>query len=119
METPNSDIEQLIEDFRHGQLTEQRLRQALERGAAPRKCQDLLYIEATSTALNASLLGMNLVRNGEMMDSSLASGDWPYATVLDAIRDGWRVVKFPELALLLLEEETTSLGCEFILEKWS
>jgi hypothetical protein len=31
--------------------------------------------------------------------------------------DGWRVVKFPELALLLQEDKTFGFGCEFILEK--
>ncbi len=31
--------------------------------------------------------------------------------------DGWRVIKFPEMALLLQEDQTIGLGCEFILEK--
>ena len=32
--------------------------------------------------------------------------------------DGWRIVKFPELAILLDDRRTYGLGCEFILEKW-
>ena len=33
------------------------------------------------------------------------------------MRDGWRILKFPELSLQLLEEKTIGFGCEFILEK--
>ena len=34
------------------------------------------------------------------------------------MRDGWRIVKFPEMALMVAgEEEAYGLGCEFILEK--
>ena len=56
----------MVERFRQGQLTEQGLRQALERPAAKR--QDLLYLQATSTALTSSLLGMTLVRAGEVVE---------------------------------------------------
>ena len=63
------------------------------------------------------LLCLAEVVNGEILDPPDNPEDWPYATVSDAIRDGWRVVKFPELALLLDEDKTYGLGCEFILEK--
>ena len=44
--------------------------------------------------------------------------DWPYQTVHEAMLDGWRIVKFPEMTLMLVgENETYGLGCEFILEK--
>ena len=43
---------------------------------------------------------------------------WPYATVIDAIRDGWRVISFPNMALSLDENRTYGLGFEFILERW-
>ena len=33
------------------------------------------------------------------------------------MKDGWRVVKFPELALLYHDPYNITLGCEFILEK--
>ena len=52
-----------------------------------------------------------------MADVSEDSKDWPYQSVLEAIRDGWRVVQFPNLALLMDESRTYGLGCEFILEK--
>jgi hypothetical protein len=79
--------------------------------------QDLLYLQASSTALTSAVLGMTLVINGEISAGSPTSSEWPYRTVLDAIRDGWRVIQFPNLALLMDESRTFGLGCEFILEK--
>ena len=35
----------------------------------------------------------------------------------DAINDDWRVVKFPEMALIRQEDKTFGIGCEFVLEK--
>ena len=117
--TIGNEIDQILERFRQGQLTEDGLRQALERQQSAPKHQDLLYLEVSSTALTSSVLSMNMVRAGVIVDAPTGAAQWPYANVLEAIRDGWRVVKFPELALLLVEERTTGLGCEFILEKWS
>jgi hypothetical protein len=114
-----NEIEQIIERFRQGQLTEHSLRQALERPAAEPKRQDLLYLQASSTALTAEILGLSLVRHGELVGGAGGPGDWPYASVLEALRDGWRIIKFPELALLLVQDRTLGLGCEFILEQWS
>ena len=113
-----SETEKVLERFRQGQLTEQDLRQALERRGSSGKYQDLLYLQASNASLTAGVIGMNLMRDGEMVDWP-AGADWPYASVLAAIRDGWRVIKFPELAMLLIDERTIGLGCEFILEKWS
>jgi hypothetical protein len=112
-------IDEVIEAFKQGRLTEQTLRQALEQAAAPGQHQDLLYLEAASTSLVSEVLGMAMVCNGEIVPGSGWKAQWPYPTVLSALRDGWRIIKFPELTLLLSENRTTGLGCEFILEKWS
>ena len=46
--------------------------------------------------------------------------DWTYQSALDAINDGWRVISFPNMALLALSaDDPHGLGFEFILEKWS
>lgn len=120
MTTSNtSDIELVIDLFRRGQLTEQGLRDALEHRPAPTRRQDLLYLQASSTSLESSIIGMTLIRDGAIVPVIPGAEDWPYANVLAALRDGWRVIKFPELALLMVEDRTISLGCEFILEKWS
>ena len=119
MDVGPSETDKILALFRQGQLTEQDLRQALERRGSSGKHQDLLYLAATNTAVTAPLLSISLVQDGQMVDGMTGAGDWPYGSVLDAIRDGWRVIKFPELALLLYEGKTAGLGCEFILEKWS
>ena len=60
---------------------------------------------------------MSLVEDGEVQAAPDDPDDWPYATVIEAIDDGWRVVKFPELALLYQDPDNVSLGCELIPEK--
>lgn len=113
-------IEGCIEAFRLGILTEGDLRQTLEElSAAKSQCQDLLYLQTSNTSLNSSVHGMALVENGEISDGPTDPEDWPYKTPLQAIRDGWRIVQFPNMALLLDESKTYGLGCEFILERWS
>ena len=63
---------------------------------------------------------MTLVQNGEMIAPPADADAWPYQNVLDAINDGWRVVSFPNMALLALSaDDPQGLGFEFILEKWS
>ena len=114
-------VEQCIEAFRAGTLTEQdmaRILQLLEHDDTGPKCQELLYLQADQTSLNARVFGMRILQNGELSDGPRNPEDWPYQTVLDAILDGWRVIKFPEMALLLDDRRTYGLGCEFILEKW-
>ena len=119
MDVQTSETDKILERFRQGQLTEQDLRQALQRrGPGGGKRQDLLYLAATNTAVTAPLLSISLVQDGQLVGGLTGAGEWPYGSVLDAIRDGWRVIKFPELALLLYEGKTAGLGCEFILEKW-
>ena len=112
-------IEQLIEELREGTLTEEHLRQGLEavEGMAPKR-QSLLYLQANKTSVTSPVLGMALVTDGEASDGPADPDDWPYQTVLEAMNDGWRIIKFPEMALLLDEKRTYGLGCEFILEKW-
>ena len=112
-------IEQCIhEPERHG-LTVGELRRILALvDDAGSKRQDLLYLQATSTSLSSQVNGMILIEDGEISDGPENPDDWPYQTVLDAIRDGWRVIFFPNLALMMDESRTYGLGCEFILEKW-
>ncbi len=82
---------------------------------APKVRQDLLYLQAASTSLDSPVHGVLLVENGEIVEP--LETRWPYRTVLEAIRDGWRVIQFPNLALMMDESRTYGLGCEFILER--
>ncbi len=111
-------LEQCIEAYQAGELSEQMLRDMLETvdGSAPKR-QDLLYLQAGSTSLTSPVHGMLLMQNGDIAEEIPDPEDWPYQTVLEAVRDGWRVIQFPNLALLMDESRTYGLGCEFILER--
>ena len=106
-------IQGWLDKLRQGSLQAADLQAALDQ--SPR--QQLLYLQAASTGVDSAVLGMALVCDGQVHEGPQDPADWPYQTVLAAINDGWRVVKFPELALLLQEDQTYGLGCEFILEK--
>ncbi len=79
--------------------------------------QDVLYLQAAGTAISSQVLGIALVRGGESVDLPREPAAWPYQSVGEAVKDGWRIVKFPELALLVDETRNYGIGCEFILEK--
>ena len=112
-------IQDCLEQFKDGALTEKKLRNTLEqlaRGESRR--QDLLYLQTQGSSLAAPVHGMALVRDGEILEGPPEVEDWPYRSPLEAIRDGWRVIQFPNMALMLDESRTYGLGCEFILERW-
>jgi hypothetical protein len=113
------EIEECIDAFRRRELTEERLctlRDLAREERAPR--QDLLYLQTASTSLQSPVRGMMQVIGGRLDEGPADPDDWPYRCVLDAIRDGWRVIQFPDLALLMDETRAMGLGCEFILERW-
>lgn len=107
-----------ISKFKAGELREADLQELVARVSRPHSCQQLLYLQVTGTAVTSPVLGMALYTDGQFLDAPIGTADWPYGCVADAMKDGWRVIKFPELALLLDSNRTYALGCEFILEKW-
>ena len=116
-------IQGWLDKLRAGTLVEADLQQALDRlsdgtsdGDPPRH-QRLLYLNTGSTGVDSQVLGMSLVENGQILEGPDDVDEWPYNSVLEAMNDGWRVIKFPEMALMLQEDKTFGLGCEFILEK--
>ena len=112
-------VEVCVDELRHGALSEESLRRIAELadGLAGGR-QDLLYLQAEQTSMTSSVVGMSMFVDGEFTDGPDDPDDWPYQTVGDALADGWRIVKFPEMAILLDDRRTYGLGCEFILEKW-
>lgn len=80
--------------------------------------QELLYLQAEQTSVTSRVIGMSQFTGGRFSDGPDDAADWPYQTVADAMADGWRIVKFPEMAILLDDRRTYGLGCEFILERW-
>ena len=111
-------LEQCLDKFRAGTLTEGELQQALENINSVAKPQRLLYLQATNTSVTSSVEGMAIVDGDGVHNGPDEPDDWPYQTVHEAMLDGWRIVKFPEMTLMLVgENETYGLGCEFVLEK--
>ena len=112
-------VERCIAELRAGELAKASLQgilTALDEQPAPR--QELLYLQANTTSVTADVVGMLLVQDGEVSEGPADPDKWPYPTVLAAMQDGWRVIQFPNLALMMDESRTYGLGYEFILEKW-
>ena len=116
-------IQEWLDKLRAGTLAEADLQQALDSlndgasdGGSPKR-QRLLYLNTGNTGVDSQVLGMALVENGQILEGPDDVDEWPYNSVIEAMDDGWRVIKFPEMALLLQEDKTFGLGCEFILEK--
>ena len=82
-----------------------------------RGLQRLLYLQTQTTAVDSDVIGMSTVEEGAIRLPPDDPEEWPYSNVLEAMKDGWRIVKFPELALLYHDPFNSTLGCEFILEK--
>ena len=115
--TIKNQVETCIDELKQGTLTEKGLRRIAEVADEARAMQDILYLHTAANSPIAEVLAMRIVENGEISDGPEDPADWPYQSVLEAIRDEWRVVKFPELALMMDESRTYSLGFEFILER--
>jgi len=114
-------VQKWLDKLRAGTLVEHDFQQALsqlnDQSSNGMRGQKLLYLHMSTTGVDSEVLGMAVVENGRILEGPDNPDEWPYNTVLEAMNDGWRVVKFPELALLLQEDKTFGLGCEFILEK--
>ena len=111
-------LEECIERLRQGNLAEAHLR---DLGSAimtdSSKQQHLLYLQTATTAVTSEVIGMLMVRDGAVSDGPFDYADWPYKTVLNAINEGWRVIRFP-VQLPVGHTQDTHITCEFILEKW-
>ena len=115
------ELEDCLDDLTRGRLTPQRLRAVIDRlpeEEGRTKRQDLLYIQARNTSILSEIQGFSLVVDGKLVPTETDPEQWPYNTVADAMRDGWRVISFPELSLMVDDTRTYGLGCQFVLEKW-
>ena len=110
-------VERCLEDLTQGGVKEISLRGILD-ALDERPRQQLLFLRVNGVTINTEVVGMLMLENGETHEGPLDPEDWPYKTVVDAIQQGWRVIKFPELALWMDETRTYEVGGEFVLEKW-
>ena len=60
---------------------------------------------------------MAMVEDGQVRTLPDDPEQWPYQSVLEAINDGWRIISFPNQALMMDSSQTYGMGCEFILER--
>ena len=110
-------VETCIDQLKHGTLTERELRRIADLASKGTSVQDILYLHTNVNSLTSPVLAMRILEDGEISDGPEDPNDGPYQSVQEAIRDGWRVVKFPELALMMDDSRTYGLGFEFILER--
>ena len=81
--------------------------------------QQVLYLYSKSTNMRSAIASWALYDPTKPQEPILPSQELPYASVLEAMADGWRVVQFPVSKLYTYEGvDNDYLGFEFVLEKW-
>ncbi len=109
--------EECLAKYRAGTLQENDLKELAESAARPAR-QGLLYIQAPSTHPHASVVGMSIFEDGKDQDGVDENGNFLYSSIHDALKDGWRIIKFPEMSMAMDDQNTYALGYEFILERY-
>lgn len=119
-EQQKQQIQECVKWLEQGTLTGQRLHDTFEQVVAhgDGKRQDLLYLQSNGLNVEWPLLGMRLFVDGKWEPEPESEEDWPYKSVAEAIKDGWRIISFPNEAQELDENHKYGLGFEFILEKY-
>ena len=119
-ETQKEIMNSLMDELERGELTPAQLCQGITDliGQNSRKPQDILYLQARNTSPESQVVGMMRIEGGKRVVCPPDPEDWPYQTVLDAVKDGWQIISFPNMSLLAVDEkEVYGLGFEFILER--
>ncbi len=110
-------LDNCVEKLEAGELTETDLRSVTT--VLNSEKQLVLYLYSKSTNLRSPLGGWALYDATASDEPMLPSQDAPYASVLDAVNDGWRIVQFPRPELYnFTDVDNTYLTYEFILEKY-
>ena len=112
-----SQLQRCLERFRAGNLSEADLQAAVDLVERPRK-QSILYIQAPTTHPHDVVIGMSIYEEGKDFEGVDANGKFLYQTIDEALEDGWRIIKFPEMAMAMNDQNTYGLGFEFVLERW-
>ncbi len=80
--------------------------------------QLVLYLYSKSTNMRSPLASWMMYDATQPQEPQLPSQEAPYASVLAAVADGWRIVQFPNAKLFAYQGvDNDYLGFEFILEK--
>jgi len=120
MNAVKEQLEIMLEKFKEGHLAETDIESALlladDTEVSPR--QSLLYLQVPTTHPYAAVIGISIFEEGIDMDGLDKNGDFLYTSIKNALDDGWRIIKFPEMSLAMNEQDTYGLGYEFVLERW-
>jgi hypothetical protein len=111
-------LQRCLDRFRAGALSEADFETALDLVDRRRK-QSILYIQAPTTYPHDMVIGMSIYEKDKDFEDVDETGKFLYQTIDEALEDGWRIIKFPEVALVLDDQNTCGLGYEFVLERWT
>jgi hypothetical protein len=110
-------LDNCIEKLKAGELTATDLRGVT--AVLNSEKQLILYLYSKSTNLRSPLGAWALYDATAPEAPILPSQDAPYTSVIDAVRDGWRIVQFPRPELYNFSDvDNAYLAFEFILEKF-
>jgi hypothetical protein len=120
MTPPTDELSRAIAGLAAGTLTEADLVSLAAAAPGGRVLrQRLLYLHAAHPTVRAEVLNTALHEPvpGSTTQLDPLAPPPPYATVFDAILDGWRVIHFPDQRAPFDDREVDIVGYEFILEK--
>ncbi|MCE9589459.1 MAG: hypothetical protein K8S99_02930 [Planctomycetes bacterium] len=92
---------------------------AARTGRHGRVRQRIMYLHAAHPTIRAEVLSTAIHEPvpGSVTQIDPLAPPSPYATVFDAILDGWRVIHFPNQLAPFDDREIDVVGYEFVLEK--
>lgn len=117
METPKQQATQCLEKFRSGTLTEEDLLRLCQSVEPPLR-QSLLYLQAPSSHPYSRAIGISIFEEGKDPEGVDENGNFLYRSIKEALDDGWRIVRFPDISQGVDDQNNYGLGYEFILERW-
>ena len=81
--------------------------------------QRLLYLYSKTPSVYADILALTQIEPvaGHTAGVEAEVPAWPYATVHDALVDGWQIVQFPDQQAPYDDADIDVVGYEFILQK--
>jgi hypothetical protein len=91
--------------------------EALE-GLLTKPKQKILYLLSRRSDMQAKIVSWQLCDPGSETEPTLPSPEPPYASVIDAVRDGWRILQFPSPQSYPFTEQNSYVGYEFVLERF-
>ena len=116
-------IDDCIEQLERGELSADHLRSLREAISSTPSAgtlrQDVLYMQTVFSSVTSQINGISMIRDGQVLEMPEDPEDWPYASVLEAMNDGWRIVSFPNMALMMDDARSHGVGNEFIFERIS